>query len=53
MGSKIWDIAPLELKELTSADAFQKGITEWKQKKSPCKLCNKYVSRLGFITVTT
>ena len=33
LGSKIWDIAPLELKELTSAVAFKKGIKEWKPKK--------------------
>ena len=29
-GPKIWDIVPLELKELTSVVAFKKGIKEWK-----------------------
>ena len=28
LGPKIWDIAPLELKELTSVVAFKKGITD-------------------------
>ena len=30
---KIWNIVPLELKELTSAVVFKKGIKEWKPKK--------------------
>ena len=29
-GPKIWDIVPLELKELTSVVVFKKGIEEWK-----------------------
>ena len=49
---KIWDIAPLELKDLTSVVAFKNGIKEWKPKNSPCRLCKKYVSNLGFIRVT-
>ena len=40
---KIWDIVPLELKELTSVVAFKKGIKEWKQENCPCRLCKKYV----------
>ena len=51
--SKILDIVPLELKELTNVVAFKKGIEEWKPKNCPCTLCKKYVSNLGFITVTS
>ena len=29
LGPKIWDIVPLELKELTSLNAFKKGIKKW------------------------
>ena len=29
-GPKIWDIVPLDLKELTSVAALKKGIKEWK-----------------------
>ena len=32
LGPKIWDIVPLELKELLSVVAFKKGIKEWKPK---------------------
>ena len=53
LGPKILDIVPLELKELTSVVAFKKGIEEWKPKNCPCALCKKYVSNLGFITVTS
>ena len=53
LGPKIWDIVPLDLKELTSVVAFKKGIKEWKPKICLCRLCKKYVSNLGFITVTS
>ena len=32
LGPKIWDIAPLELKDLTSLNAFKKGIENGNQK---------------------
>ena len=32
LGSKIWDIAPLELKELTSLNAFKKNTKKWQPK---------------------
>ena len=48
----IWDIVPLELKKLTSAVAFKKGIKEWRPENCPCRQCKKYVFNLGFITVT-
>ena len=51
LGPKLWDIVPLELKELTSAAAFKKGIQEWKPKNCPCRLCKKCVPNLVFITV--
>ena len=53
LGPKIWDVVPLELKELTSIDAFKKGIKQWKSENCPCGLCKKYVSNLGSIKVTS
>ena len=50
LGPKIWDFVPLELKELTSLNAFKKGIKKWQPKNCPCRLCKQYVSKLGFIT---
>ena len=53
LGPKIWDIVPLELRELISVVDFKKGIKEWKPENCPCRLCKKYVSNLEFITVTS
>ena len=41
LGPKIWEIVPLELKELTSVVALKKGIKEWKPEECPCRLCKK------------
>ena len=32
LGPEIWNIVLLELKELTTVDAFKKGINQWKSK---------------------
>ena len=45
LGPKIWDIVPLEVKELTSLNAFKNGIKKWES----CRLCKQYVLNLGFI----
>ena len=53
LGPKIWDIVPLELKELTSLNAFKKGIKKCQPKNCPCRLCKQYLSNLGFISNTS
>ena len=53
LGSKIWGIVPSELKELTSVSAFKKSIEDYRPKNRPCRLCKKYGSTVGFITVTS
>ena len=53
LGPKIWDIVPLELKELTSLNAFKKDIKKWQPKNCPWRLCKQYVSNLGFISNTS
>lgn len=35
LGPKIWNIVLLKLKELTTVDAFKKGIHQWKSKIFP------------------
>ena len=49
---KIRDIIPLELKQLTSLNAFKKGIKNWQPKDFPCRPCKQYVLNLGFISNT-
>ena len=46
LGPKIWDIVPIDLQELTSADAFEKGIKKWKSKKCPGRLCRFIVFKV-------
>ena len=53
LGPKIWDIVPLELKKLTSLNAFKKGIKKWQPKSCSCRLCKQCVSNLGFILNTS
>ena len=53
LGTRIWEIVPLEFKKLTSMVAFKKSIKEWKPENCPCRPCKKYVPNLGFITVTS
>ena len=48
LGPKIWDIVPLQLKELTSLNAFKKGIKKWQPKN-----CKQYILNLGFISNTS
>ena len=45
LGPKTWDNVPFEL---TSLNAFKKGIKKWQAKNCPCRLCKKYISNLGF-----
>ena len=49
LGSKIWDLVPMELKELPGLRAFKNDISKWKSQNCPCKLCKKYIQNLGFI----
>ena len=53
LGPKIWDILPLQLKELTSLNAFKKVIKKWQPKNCPGRLCKQYVLDLGFISNTS
>ena len=53
IGPKILDVVPLEFKKLTNADAFKKGINEWKPKKCQCRLCKNNVWNIGFIAVAS
>ena len=60
LGPKIWDIVPLEWEELVNDVVFKKSIKEWTPKTHvgfisyiTCRLCQKYLSSLEFITVTS
>ena len=50
---KIWNIVPLQLKELTSVAAFKKGLKSGSQKTVHIGYARKTYPIYGFITVTS
>ena len=53
LGLLIRDIAPLELKQLTSLNAFKKSIEKRQPKSCPWRLRKQYILNLGFISNTS
>ena len=51
LGPKIWDLLPIDLKEMKSLPEFKFKIKSWKPNNCPCRLCKHYVSGLGFIDI--
>ena len=49
LGSKIWDLVPSNLKEVSELDEFEKAIKQWKHEDCPCKLCRVFVQNVGFL----
>ena len=49
LGPKIWDLAPLELKQLESLEIFKLKIKKWIPFESPCRLRRTYIQQVGFV----
>ena len=49
LGPKIWDIVPIELKEVKTLSAFKSGIKNWWPENCPCRLCKQHLANIGFI----
>ena len=43
LGPKIWDLVPLELKQLESFEVFKLKIKKWITFEYPCRLCRTYI----------
>ena len=52
LGPKIWDIVPIELKNVQSHNSFKKIIRKWIPNNCPCRLCKRYVDGVGFLWFT-
>ena len=48
-GPKIWDILPNEIKNSETLHKFKAKIKSWIPADCPCRLCKRYVARVGFI----
>ena len=49
LGPKIWDLVPLELKQLESLEVFKLNIKKWIPFECPCRLCRTYIQQVGFV----
>ena len=49
LGLQIWDLIPIELRNLTSLNAFKSKIKSWSTQQCPCRLCKTYINSFGFI----
>ena len=49
LGPKIWDLVPLELKQLESLEVFKLKIKKWIPFECPCRLCRAYIQQVGFV----
>ena len=49
LGPKIWDLVPLELKQLESLQVFKLKVKKWIPFECPCRLCQTYIKQVGFV----
>ena len=49
LGSKIWVLVPNEMKQLGSLGKFRNAIKQWKPTSCPCRLCKRYIHRIGLL----
>ena len=40
---------PTEMKQLESLGKFRNATKEWKPTYCPCRLCKRYIHRIGFL----
>ena len=49
VGQKIWDLVPLELKQLENLEVLKWKINKWIPFECPCRLCRTYIQQAGFV----
>ena len=49
LAPKIWELVPVEIKNVDSAVSFKRAIKKWKPINCPCRLCRTYVFQVGFV----
>ena len=49
LGSKIWDLVPLELKQFEIFEVFKLKIKKWIPFECSCRLCRPYIQQVGFL----
>ena len=49
LAPKIWELVPVEIKNVESVASFNRAIKKWKPINCPCRLCRTYISEAGFV----
>ena len=49
LAPKLWDLLPNSIKNSASLKDFKTKINTWAFERCPCRICKKYVGRVGFI----
>ena len=49
LATKIWELVPVEIKNVYSVASFKRAIKKWEPINSPCRLCQTYVFQVGFV----
>ena len=48
-GPKVWDMIPIELRNMDSLLLFKTKIKNWIPSNCPCRLCKCFVPQLGYL----
>ena len=46
---KVWDMIPIEIKNINSVQKLKTEIRKWAPENCSCYLCQPYVQNLGFV----
>ena len=49
LGTKIWNLVLVHLKDLRGPSTFKNQIKKWIAKVCPCRLCEVHVAHVGFL----
>ena len=49
LGSLIWELIPMDIKNIDSLDVFKSRIIKWSPEKCPCRLCRNFETGIGYI----
>ena len=52
LGSKIWEMLTLDLKNSDSLDSFKSGIKKWRPQECPSRLCKRYIHKLSLTQIS-
>ena len=50
--SKVWNMVPLELKNLNDVESFKSEIRKWQPMQCECTLCLPYMHSIGYVNIS-